>query len=182
MLPSSELYPQYGDNMLLRNINNHLPENMRFRWKIHFTFWELRPEYWKRIFIWTTDNLVPVYRFRWKIRLPSSKLNTQLWRQYVYSNIVNHLREDAIFRWKIQLPSSKLKDEHWGSILISNTGNFLPVCQSLSHVTTDGQSVSSSWCRSPLGAHDQILITIWHSLFCQCKAPPLTRGRVRHLS
>jgi hypothetical protein len=29
-----------------------------------------------------------------------------------------------------------------------------------SHITTDGQSVSPSWCRAPSGAHDQILITV----------------------
>jgi hypothetical protein len=33
------------------------------------------------------------------------------------------------------------------------------LCQSQSHVTTDGQSVSPSWCRAPSGAHDQIFIT-----------------------
>jgi hypothetical protein len=30
--------------------------------------------------------------------------------------------------------------------------------QSQSHFTTDGQSVSPSWCRAPSGAHDQIFI------------------------
>jgi hypothetical protein len=49
--------------------------------------------------------------------------------------------------------------------------------QSQSHFTTDDQSVSTSWCRAPSGAHDQILITVWHLLFCRCRAPPLTRGR-----
>jgi hypothetical protein len=33
------------------------------------------------------------------------------------------------------------------------------VGQSQSHVTTDGQPVSQSWCRAPSGAHDQILRT-----------------------
>jgi hypothetical protein len=32
----------------------------------------------------------------------------------------------------------------------------------------------------PSGAHDQILITVWQLLFCRCRAPPLTRGRVCH--
>jgi hypothetical protein len=35
----------------------------------------------------------------------------------------------------------------------------LPCSQSQSHIETDGQSVSKSWCRAPSGAHDQILIT-----------------------
>jgi hypothetical protein len=38
-----------------------------------------------------------------------------------------------------------------------------------------------SWYRAPSGAHDQILISVWHLLFCRCRAPPLTRGRVCHL-
>jgi hypothetical protein len=35
--------------------------------------------------------------------------------------------------------------------------------QSQSHVATDGQSVSQSWCRAPSGAHDQKLSTVWQS-------------------
>jgi hypothetical protein len=36
------------------------------------------------------------------------------------------------------------------------------VCQSQSqsHIATDGQSISKSWCRAPSGAHDQIFITL----------------------
>jgi hypothetical protein len=37
---------------------------------------------------------------------------------------------------------------------------------SQSHITTDGQSVSLSWCRAPSWAHDQILITVWQLLPC----------------
>jgi hypothetical protein len=29
-----------------------------------------------------------------------------------------------------------------------------------SHISTDGQSVSLSWCRALSGAHDQILVTV----------------------
>jgi hypothetical protein len=36
----------------------------------------------------------------------------------------------------------------------------LTVDQSRSSVTTDGQSVSPSWCRVPSGAHDQMLCTV----------------------
>jgi hypothetical protein len=56
----------------------------------------------------------------------------------------------------------------------------LVLCES--HVTTDGQPVSPSWCRAPSGAHDQMLRTVRQLLFCQCRGPPLTRGRVCHLS
>jgi hypothetical protein len=47
-----------------------------------------------------------------------------------------------------------------------------------SHIATDGQSVSKSWCRAPSGAHDQIFITVWHLRSCLRGAPSLTRGRV----
>jgi hypothetical protein len=32
--------------------------------------------------------------------------------------------------------------------------------QSQSHIATDGQSASKSWCRAPSGAYDQIFITV----------------------
>jgi hypothetical protein len=32
--------------------------------------------------------------------------------------------------------------------------------QSQSHIVTDGQLVSKSWCRAPSGIHDQIFITV----------------------
>jgi hypothetical protein len=47
-----------------------------------------------------------------------------------------------------------------------------------SHIATDGQSVSKSWCRAPSGAHDQIFITTLTITILLCGAPSLTRGRV----
>jgi YD repeat-containing protein len=41
--------------------------------------------------------------------------------------------------------------------------------QTVSHVTTDGQSVSPSGCRAPSGAHDKILITV--SVFLMSGTP-----------
>jgi hypothetical protein len=38
--------------------------------------------------------------------------------------------------------------------------NWLTDYQSQSHIATDGQSVSKSWCRAPSEAHDQIFITL----------------------
>jgi hypothetical protein len=52
------------------------------------------------------------------------------------------------------------------------------------HFTTDGQSASSSWCRAPFGASDQMLhLFQWQllSFFFSCRAPSLTRGRVCNL-
>jgi hypothetical protein len=49
---------------------------------------------------------------------------------------------------------------------------------SQSHIATDGQSISKSWCRSPSGAHDQIFITVWQLRSCFCGTPSLTRGWV----
>ena len=52
------------------------------------------------------------------------------------------------------------------------------VSPSPSHIATDGQSVSKSWCRAPSGAHDQIFITVERYGFVFCGASSLTRGRV----
>jgi hypothetical protein len=41
-----------------------------------------------------------------------------------------------------------------------------PTSQNQSHIVTDGQSVSKSWCRAPSGAHDQIVITVWQLRSC----------------
>jgi hypothetical protein len=49
---------------------------------------------------------------------------------------------------------------------------------SQSHIATDGQSVSKTWCVAPCGAHDQIFITVWQLRCCYCGTPSLTRGRV----
>jgi hypothetical protein len=53
--------------------------------------------------------------------------------------------------------------------------------KSQSHVTTDGQSTSQSWCQAPSGVQDKIFVTVRQSLFCRCGAPSLTKGRVCHL-
>jgi hypothetical protein len=37
---------------------------------------------------------------------------------------------------------------------------------SQSHITTDGQSASQSWCQAPSGAKDQIFVTVRHLRFC----------------
>jgi hypothetical protein len=41
-----------------------------------------------------------------------------------------------------------------------------PASQSQSHIATDGQSISKSWCRAPSGAHDQIFIAVWQLRSC----------------
>jgi hypothetical protein len=50
--------------------------------------------------------------------------------------------------------------------------------QSQSYITTDDQSVSTSWFRAHSGTCDQILLRVWKLLSCFCVAPSLTRGRV----
>jgi hypothetical protein len=39
-------------------------------------------------------------------------------------------------------------------------------CQSQSHIATDGQSVSKSWCRAPSGTYDQIFSTVCQLRSC----------------
>jgi hypothetical protein len=60
-------------------------------------------------------------------------------------------------------------------------GRFLsnprPQSPSPSHIATDGQSVSKSWCRAPSGVHDQIIFfffLIWNFLSCSIGTPSLT--------
>jgi hypothetical protein len=38
--------------------------------------------------------------------------------------------------------------------------------QGQSHIATDGQSISKSWCRAPSWAHDQIFVTFWELRSC----------------
>jgi hypothetical protein len=45
-------------------------------------------------------------------------------------------------------------------IRIMDPGTSQSQSQSQSHISTDGQSVSLSWCRAPAGAHDQIFVTV----------------------
>jgi hypothetical protein len=55
---------------------------------------------------------------------------------------------------------------------------------SSSYIATDGQSASSSWCRTFFGAHNQILIffVVWQLFsFFFTKASSLTRGRIWNL-
>jgi hypothetical protein len=54
---------------------------------------------------------------------------------------------------------------------------YTPVSQRQSHIATDGQSISKSWCRASSGAHDQVFITLWQLRSCLCGAPSVTRGR-----
>jgi hypothetical protein len=50
-----------------------------------------------------------------------------------------------------------------------------------SYNATDGQSASSSWCRAPFEAHDQIWIVFVQQFFSSsCNVPYLTKGRVSH--
>jgi hypothetical protein len=58
--------------------------------------------------------------------------------------LLRHLPRLAGLRWKYLTPPP-----HGSSL-----------GQSQSHIATDGQSFSKSWCRAPSGAHDQIFITL----------------------
>jgi hypothetical protein len=58
------------------------------------------------------------------------------------------------------------------------TDNWIGRSRSWSHIATDGQLTSKSWCRAPSGAHDQIFNTLWQLRSCFCGAPSLTRGLV----
>jgi hypothetical protein len=56
--------------------------------------------------------------------------------------------------------------DHGGGIRPCLHAGIAIAPQSQSHVATDGQSVSKSWCRAPCGAHDQIFLTLWQLRSC----------------
>jgi hypothetical protein len=72
--------------------------------------------------------------------------------------------------------------EHSGPVITPGNGfpfrRLLRLARSQSHIATDDQPVSKSWCRAPSGAYDHIFITVWHLLSCFREASSLTRGRV----
>jgi hypothetical protein len=53
--------------------------------------------------------------------------------------------------------------------------------QSQSHIATDDQSVSKSWCRAPSGAHDQIFITVRQLRSCFFFVPAQSFSGQSHL-
>jgi hypothetical protein len=81
--------------------------------------------------------------------------------------------------------TNKLADVS-GTISVPIRATDVAASQSQSHVTTDGRSVSQSWCRAPSGT--QGLMTRFLVLYndycglCPLGAPSLTRGWVCHLS
>jgi hypothetical protein len=57
----------------------------------------------------------------------------------------------------IHLP---LNDVCLTNLYEESLADLLNSSQSQSHIATDGQSASKSWCRAPSGFHDQIVITV----------------------
>jgi hypothetical protein len=53
--------------------------------------------------------------------------------------------------------------------------------QNRSHITTDGQSASLSWCQAPSWAQDQIFVTVRQLRIRWCGAPFLMRAGVCRL-
>jgi hypothetical protein len=68
-----------------------------------------------------------------------------------------------------------LREEHMLRVFDSQS-------QSQSYFTTDGQSVSMSWCRAQFGTFDQRFFFVESYSLVLFGAPSLTRGRVCHLS
>jgi hypothetical protein len=71
-----------------------------------------------------------------------------------------------LHRSSIKLPVALLSRTHLSGTAFKTLSLLLKhlnteICRSRSHIATDGQSVSKSWCRAPSGAHDQIFITVW---------------------
>jgi hypothetical protein len=68
----------------------------------------------------------------------------------------------------------------WSPVYFTTVHSLFWKSQSQSYITTDGQSVSMSWCRAQSGTFDQRFILSYSLVLFG--APSLTRGRVCHLS
>jgi hypothetical protein len=84
----------------------------------------------------------------------------------IYESLTPGLRMNCECRLMTHLRISK---DEWGT--------KTEWSQNQSHIATDGQSISKSWCRAPSGDLDQIFISLWQSRSCLYGAPSLTRGR-----
>jgi hypothetical protein len=86
---------------------------------------------------------------------------------------------DSLYTWTVvHMTAAKFKP----LIFLSWASPWANRSQSWSHITTDGQSASSSWCSAPFGASDQMLhLSDNYFLYFSCKAPSLTRGRICNL-
>jgi hypothetical protein len=85
--------------------------------------------------------------------------------QVITTRTINYttLKITATITYKVKSSASVCFVVAWSlefssHLLISTT--HCSVSQSQSHIATDGQSVSKSWCRAPTGDHDHIFITI----------------------
>jgi hypothetical protein len=56
-------------------------------------------------------------------------------------------------------PSLAAVSRIFSQSILTTEASLHSASQTQSHIATDGQSVSKSWCRAPSGAHDQICIT-----------------------
>jgi hypothetical protein len=110
--------------------------------------------------------------------ISSSKTSRFLWRTKKTSDTMQMLLFEAIYGVTSCIYVSQ---QHMGFQSVDVTA-WSNICQSQSqsqsHIVTDSQSASQSWCRAPSGAHAQIFITVWQSQSCLCGAPSLTRGQV----
>jgi hypothetical protein len=70
-----------------------------------------------------------------------------------FTSSLNHNQYSAI----ANLPTSQITKPRSILVLVLRC---TPMYSSQSHIATDGQSVSKSWCRAPSGAHDQIFISL----------------------
>jgi hypothetical protein len=100
-----------------------------------------------------------------------------------------HLRRrhlDALFLinvFKGKISCSSVFDTVSLRIPTRSVRDYYTFTQSQSHISTDGQSASLSWCRAPFGTHDQMLsLRSDRYSMSRLVASSLTKGRVCHLS
>jgi hypothetical protein len=113
------------------------------------------------------------------------RLHPSVLQSFYYSAIRTHTQHE-ISSCRCPLSANSLLKNSSRELPRTIRGGLLPrtlSCSSQSHIATDGQSVSKSWCRAPFGAYDQIFSTVWQLRYCFfCGAPSRQRGRVCLLS
>jgi hypothetical protein len=94
-----------------------------------------------------------------------------------------HINNTSRWSGALLYYSTRLTIDHWLCITVQLL--VVRVSQSQSYFTTDGQSVSMSWCRAQFGTFDQryyFFFFLKVAVLSYFGAPSLTRSRVCHLS
>jgi hypothetical protein len=94
--------------------------------------------------------------------VPTSPLLVEMFLQFHEHNQISKM---AVFWFVAPCSLVEVYQRFRGPCCLHHKGDEW-AAQSQSHIATDGQSASLSWCRAPFGTHDQMLslsltVTVW---------------------